>query len=277
MRNRIKELLKEYITKDEVYLLNYFKESEESRKQYLPQEYYYFFEDFLIEEDIDFEKPKDYFPSNTEGEPDEEQDMFDNDLELMIWLENNNKEIYDKFGDYLYEKLRNNTLPIPEQEYPAWVYFDNNPEIVKNQWLIHFTKDANSIANEGFKYGVDEIEKLGLTTWLSDYEKKYGGYNFAYLLSDFKRYGYKGYNKYKYGDECVIFRASGVKLWHYGDEEYQVIFYGKTASNIIPIDFYNGEWYIANNKTLKLLYSNEDLEKVVMWLTKNYNQYKNVI
>ena len=61
-------------------------------------EYYYYFEDFLTEMDYDFEQPKESRPSNYLDEPDEEVDMFDNDLELMTWLENNDKETLFKFG-----------------------------------------------------------------------------------------------------------------------------------------------------------------------------------
>lgn len=271
-------LIKEYITKNEVYLKDYFSMSDEQKKSNLPHEYYYFFEDFLYDEDIDFEMSKEIKKSNYEDEPEEEVNMFDGyDLEFIWWLENNNKELYDKYSDWLFEKINNNTLDIPDWEYPAWSYFDNSPQLIKNQWLIHFTDDATSIAEEGFKYGVDEIDKLGLTTQLGDFEKKYGGYNFSYTLSDFPRYARGGSRsgEYKYGNECVIFRASGIKIYHYGDEEPQVIFYGNTATNIIPIVEGETEKYgIYNNKTNRLLFENEKLERVVKWIVDNYTQYR---
>jgi len=229
-------ILNEYISNEEIYLKNYLSMSEDKKKEYLPQEYSYFFNDFIDEYDIEFEVPKEMVQSNYVDGP-EEVDMFDNEYELIIWLERNNKELYNRFADYLYKKIINDELPINPSEYPAWSYFDDKPTIVKNQWLIHFTDEANNIAEQGFKYGVDDMTKLGLTTSLGEFEKKYGGYNFAYLLSDFPKYARGGHrsNNYKYGDEAVIFNASGIKVWHYGDEEYQVIFYGNTARNIIPI------------------------------------------
>lgn len=279
IRKIIREaLLSEYITKNELYLKDYLSMSEESKKQYLPHEYSYFFEDFLAEEYIVFEQPKEMRPSNTIDEPNEEVDMFDNDVELVIWLENNDEEIYNKFADYLYKKITNYTLPIPESDYPAWAYFSDDPVIIKNQWLIHFTSDAESISREGFKYGVDEMEKLGLTTHLGEFDKKYGGYNFAYLISDFNRYAKGNYSRgkrgYKYGDEAVLFRASGIKVWHHGDKEPQVIFYGNTARNIIPItDGENVDWSIRN-KNGRVIFENDDLERVVEWFLKNYEQYR---
>lgn len=267
-------LLKEYISNQMIYLKDYFSMPESSKKAYLPHEYNYFFEDFLIEEDIDFEQPKEIKQSNYADEPEEYVDMFDSSVELIIWLENNNKELYDKFSDYLYNKIMNNELPIPEEEYPAWAYFDDNPILIKNQWLIHFTNNADSIAYEGFKYGAEDISKLGLTTRLSEFDKKYGGYNFSYLLSDFKKYGIRNRGGYKYGDEAVIFRASGIKLYHYGDEEPQVIFYGNTAKDIIAITKGDNSDYSIKSKDDKILFENDDLETVVNWLIKNYNQYR---
>ena len=267
-------VIQEYLTHDTIALKRYFSLTDEQHKEYLPEQFSYFFKDFLIEEDIEFEMPKTTVPSDYMDEPDVEVDQFEDGYELMNWLQQNNKELYNKFADYLFEKIKNNTLPIPDSEFPAWSYFDS-PQLVKNQWLIHFTKDARSIVVDGFKYGVDEIDKLGLTTSLGEFEKKYGGYNFSYLLSDFQRYGYKGYGKYKYGDEAVIFRASGIKVWHHGDEEPQVIFYGNTATDIIPItDGENNKWAVRSSKTMRSLYEDDELQKIVDWISKNYEQYR---
>lgn len=268
--------INEYLTRDEISLKNYFSASEEQKKEYLPYEYYWFFDDFLIEEDIDFEKPKNVYINSDDEEIGEEYD----DSELIDVLNSDYKEIYNKFAEYLYEKITSNTLPISDAEYPAWSFFDSDPELVKNQWLIHFTEDAESISNEGFKYGVDEFDKLGLTTHLGEFEKKYGGFNFAYTLNDFRRYGRTGnYSNrrkgYKYGSEAVIFRASGIKLFHYGDSEPQVIFYGNTATNITPIlDGENEKWGIYSSKNGQLLYEEDSLEKIVDWFVKNYPQYR---
>lgn len=269
VRKVIRNVLKEYISRDEIYLKDYFSQTEEAKKYYLPHEYYYFFEDFLMEEGIDFEVPKEMVSGDDGVE----------EMELMVWLEANNKNLYNSFANYLYKKINENTLPIPDSEYPAWSYFDGGPKIIKNQWLIHFTDNANEIASKGFKYGVDDITKLGLTTHLGEFDKKYGGYNFAYTISDFPRYAKSGFrNKgYKYGNEAVLFKASGIKLWHYGDEEPQVIFYGNTATNIIPIlggEKFDWGVYAKNGR---LLYENDDLLKVVEWISKNYNQYRKSI
>lgn len=263
MKNSIKRILKEYVTSDIISLRNYLNMSEEDKKRYLPREYYWFFDDFLIEEDYeDYEKPDDY-----EG------------YELIEWLEKNDKNMYDRFADYLYNKIIHFNLPIDDSEYPSWAYLDEG-EIVKNQWLIHFTNDADDIAKDGFTKGVDEISKLGLTRFLSDFDKKYGGYNFGYDLRDYLRYGRSGRSSYgshgfKYGDEAVIFRASGIKSYHGGDLEPQVIFYGNTAKNIIPITRGDKEdWAVYDIRNGRLFYESDSLEKVVDWVVKNYDQYR---
>ena len=268
--------LNEYITNNEMYLKDYLSMSEESKKAYLPHEYHYFFDDFLDEEEIDFQKPKEIVQTNYADEPEEEVDMFDSTIELMTWLENNDKKTYNAFADYLYKKIIHNELDISDSDYPAWAYFDDNPIIVKNQWLIHFTDNAEEVASEGFKYGVEEMDKLGLTTHLGEFDKKYGGYNFAYLLSDFAKYARGGHRGtgYKYGKEAVIFRASGVKVWHHGDEEPQVIFYGNTATNIIAITEGEERKWAIRNKNNRILFESDELEKVVQWLSKNYDQYR---
>jgi hypothetical protein len=268
------QILNEYITNNEIYLRDYLSMSKERKMVYLPHEYYYFFQDFIDETGAEFEQPKETVKSDYEDEDDVEVNMFDdNELELMTWLENNDKKTYNDFAKYLYDRIMDSTLPINDSEYPAWAYFSDNPELIKNQWLIHFTDNANDIAKEGFKYGIDEMEKLGLTCHLSDFEKKYGGYNFAYTLSDFPKYAKKS-GGYKYGKEAVIFNASGIKVWHYGDEEPQVIFYGNTAKNIIPITSGENSEFAIYSKDNKILYENDDLKNVVYWLIKNFNQYR---
>jgi len=272
-------VLNEYITNDEIYLRDYLSMPKSSKMAYLPYEYFYFFDDFLEETDYDFEIPKEMRQGNYVNAPDDEVDMFEDNSELITWLEQNDRDTFDVFAEYLYNKINNNTLPISDSEYPAWSYFDDKPQLIKNQWLIHFTDNADDIAKEGFKFGVDDMTKLGLTTHLGEFDKKYGGYNFAYLIHDFQRYAKGNYyrGKYKYGKEAVVFNASGIKVWHYGDEEPQVIFYGNTARNIIPITSGENYDYAIYGKNGRVLFENDDLERVVNWLTNNYEQYRKSI
>ena len=152
-------------------------------------------------------------------------------------------------------------------------------EIIKNQWLIHFTDASYDIASEGFTQGVDDFATLGLTTHMSDAMKSYGGYNFAYRIDDYTSYGkVSGYGSHgsgwKYGTECVVFRASGILVDHFGDQEPQVIFFGNTAHDIIPITNSYDKWQVRSVKTMEPLFSDDKLETVVAWVIDNFEQYR---
>lgn len=266
--------LDEFVVQDEVYLLQYLNQSEEDKKKSLPYDFPYFFNDFLIEEDIDFEYPT-HNIIDADGENIGEKME---DYEAIEWISANNPELFNKYADYLYDRVLNNTLLVPEYEYPAWSYFSSG-SIVKNQWLIHFTSEDNAweIYRKGFLRGVEDITKLGLTTSLGEFEKKYGGFNFSYTIPDFKEYAKSsGYGReYKYGNAAVLFRASGVRTWHYGDQEYQTIFFGNTARDIIPIKEGSNGWEVYSSKgNIK---PQSELKNLVDWLVHNYEQYKKVI
>lgn len=260
MKLNIKKLLREYLEENMISLKDYFNMSDEEKIMGLlyDHNYFHFFDDFLTEKNI--KKP------NTNGES-------MNDIEFIEWLQRNNQKLWLKFGEWLLEKVNNRTLDMPEHELPTWAFY-GSPELIKNQWLIHFTDNAIDIASEGFTKGVSDMTRLGITTGFSTFEKKYGGYNFAFTLNEFDKYGRIG-NSYHYGNEAVIFRASGLKVWHFDDRESQVIFYGKTATNIIPIiDGENANFGVFNSKTGRFVYENDKLENVVNWLVKNFIQYR---
>ena len=267
MKGFIKKLLKEYLSQDMVSLLHYFKSTREEREKWLPYEYPYQFDQFAIENRLS----------------DIKQALEDEGIEtyeIPDVLVAKYPEIFKQFGEWLYMMIEDCDLSENSADYPAWSYFDS-AEVIKNQWLIHFTNDADSIASEGFTRGVNEIDKLGLTTLLGDFYKKYGGYNFAYRIEDYKRYANSTrYSSipFKYGKEAVIFNASGVRLWHHGDEEPQVIFYGNTAKNIIAIT--EGEeyrWAVRHAKTNRIIFENDDFDRVVQWVVNNFIQYRNAI
>lgn len=260
MKNFIKKrLLKEFLTNDGLSLIRYFSMSKEDKLNYLPHDYPYLIGKFIKENNI---------PIKIEGEA----------YEFVDELELKHPKIYDEFSIWLYNMIKHHHLGIPDSEYPAWSYYDDKPEIIKNQWLIHFTDIADPIVKDGFKFGVSDANKLGLTTHLDDFEKQYGGYNFAYTLTDYIKYARANSKKFKYGDEAVLFRASGVKLYHYGDEEPQVIFYGNTANNINAIvRGENAEWGIYNKIGNRVLFEDDNFNKVVNWFIKNYDQYRKIL
>lgn len=155
-----------------------------------------------------------------------------------------------------------------EYELPSWLYMEFN-RVVKNEWCIHFGNDSESIARKGFTKGTEEIECLAFTTAVR--EKRGPGYDFAFPL------GEKDIDHNYYGNEAVIFQTSGVEIYHNGDSQNQVVFWGPNAKNFIPIkyDEHVGEWciYGMNNQVLKSGRPSEILE----WVLTNLPQYRKQI
>lgn len=267
IKEEVENFINEYITNDEISLMKYLTLPLDEKYVEIAYNYPFFIEKFL-EEDNDEEmlrELKEFLnDGGTEGD-------------FVYELRSSNDELFKEYGEWLYVNMvgyNSSLLDVSPEEMPAWSYFQDQADIIKNQWLVHFTSDADGIAKEGFRYGVDEINKLGLTTYYSEFDKKYGGYNFAYTLDDYKKYSKVG-SRYKYGEEVVVFRASGVRVWHNSDEEYQTIFYGNTAKNIIPITAgEKNRWGIYSNRSGNLIVEHYDLTKLIQWIIKNYDQYR---
>lgn len=261
-------MINEYISRDEVTLSKYLQMSEDEKSYWLPFEYYYHISDF-------FNEYHEFY--DVDGLEDFVEEYEDEEYDMVSELETRFPKVFTDFGYWLYDKIETFALGIPDAEYPTWAHMDFT-RLVKNTWLIHFTNNADEIASSGFKRGVDDHTKLGLTTQMGEYDKKFGGYNFAYDATT--NYGrYIGSNSSpKYGSEAVLFRASGIEVWHHGDEEPQVIFYGNTARDIIPIS--GGEeyrWAVKNIKTGGDLYGSDSIEEVTDWVIKNHSQYRKVL
>lgn len=257
-----KEYLKEYFTNNLIYLKKYLKSSDEEIKNSLPFEFPMFFDRFI--EEVGEENPF------TEEEIE--------DYGFIETLENTNKELFERYGEWLRDNIYN--LPIDSTEIPTIFYMDYVKDI-KQDWLIHFSDMASDIAKDGFKYGVEDMTRLGLTTHISSDQKSTSGYNFAYRLTDFERYGkaHRHQNTrtgWKYGEEAVIFRASGILVDHHSDEEPQVIFDGVTAKDIIYISNspYDDIWGIYSIKSGNRLVKAEELNTIVDWVLKNFDQYR---
>ncbi len=154
-------------------------------------------------------------------------------------------------------------------------------KVIKNQWLIHFTDWADKIWEEQtFKYGISDFNKLSYSSnYSNDLKPVSGGFNFAYDIIDYVKYGHSSYRegRWKYGSEAVLFKASGIKAHHLGDNEPQVIFSGNTAKDIVWLHQMDKEWMVTNPKKRKIIYRAQTLPEVVNWVINNFNQYKHVL
>lgn len=188
---------------------------------------------------------------------------------------------------------------------------DNNDDTLKfirniryNELLIHFStkkdkfnndKNILDIKKNGFTKGTDNLEKLKKT---SGYDEQQSGYNFAFLAdnvsnNEAKYYcGYDSYDRVSSNAIAFIFNASGVLTYHNIDKQYQVIFKGETAKNIIPIYFgdlvelnhikdgthkyvdeYGDEYedYLESNDFIDVFSSNRNSSPYHTWYIKGKN------
>lgn len=160
-----------------------------------------------------------------------------------------------------------------DTEVPLFCAADFRRE-VHNEWLVHMTSSDNipGLYKEGFSYGVD-IDNLAYTPGIGTTNYKYGaGYDFAFDADEASIAEKSGY-----GDCAVLFQASGIQIYHWGDQQYQVIFYGPSARNLIFL-FQDDEtkmWYVDSEITGRRLVEFENLEFLVQWCISNFPQYHN--
>lgn len=204
-------------------------------------------------------------------------------------------DIYNKVVRYLKKASKDPVrygLPDNDQiaSMPTFLYMDYVGD-VKNQWLLHFVTGKNTaekIYNQGFRKGVTDKTRLGLTNWLSDEEKtQTNTYNFAFDPNDLRHDEQLMADLTKrriYGEQCIMFRASGIKVYHEADNQLQTIFNSNQASDFVwirnmwePLSDLEGNKYNIHNKLDEALYSTDRFMDAVNWVEQNYKQYKNVL
>lgn len=256
--NEVKEPINEYLDRNyNMPLYKYFKWAETASDEEKAKDLCYN-SSYVIEDFIKKHQEIDEFEGALEKY--DEDDWYDEDV--VDWFVSVLSEygLLGKFIDFFQQD-------VPYIEWPSWIVM-SSPRIVKNEWCIHFGEDSDSIAREGFTHGTYDLEKLGYTR--RDASKmNLPGYNFAYPAY---------YNRIDtdYGSEAVLFQTSGVEIYHDGDCEHQVIFWGPYAKNFIPIKQAYGEWYVYGNKG-QTLYKSENIDDIIRWAMNNKEQYRKQI
>jgi len=133
------------------------------------------------------------------------------------------------------EKEANEMIRLDPAMAPAWISMEAiSPPRFTN--LVHYTDNAYSILRDGFK-GFADMQRLALTSYWNDSAYAKGvdeGYAFAFE---------EGYGDgHKYGSEKVLFEAPAVKVYHWGDDEYQWVFWTSQAKNIRLEDEEEEDW-----------------------------------
>lgn len=217
-------------------------------------------------------------------------------------------EAIDEYLDNRMSKVRNDfkTRNYDEARGLAWSDdAEDGKEIVHNEWMVHFSDYADKIAKEGFTKGNDYDGKLKSATYQRG--KTEGGYNYAYLASDV--IGGKGYKFLDYLKEretpFVMFKGNGYRFHHNQDEEDQVVLNNIQKGTMVFVRRLYDQWCVlANvnpnwkNRTKDInprpederfamnnprniiegiLYSDDDIDKVIKWVMNNFDQYRTKI
>ena len=253
-----KESINEYLDRNyNAPLYKYFKWAEKASDEEKVKDLCYN-SPYAIEDFIEKHQEIDEFEDALEKY--DEDDWYDEDV--VDWFVNILSQ-YALLDDFIYFFQQD----VSYIDWPSWIVM-SSPRLVKNEWCIHFGEDSDSIAREGFTHGTDDLEKLGYTR--RDASKmNLPGYNFAYPAY---------YNRINtdYGSEAVLFQTSGVEIYHDGDCEHQVVFWGPYAKNFIPIKQAYGEWYVYGNKG-QILYKSENIGDIIRWAMNNKEQYRKQI
>ena len=154
-------------------------------------------------------------------------------------------------------------------KYKAYNYFEPKG-IVHNVWAIHYTnmEGYEGIKSRGFRIGVPDYDALAYSGDYYDYEPpRKSGWNFA-LPIDNKYLG----DDLGYGDCGFIIKTDGVRAYHKGDKDDEIIFKGCMVKKKYPFA-YDGDykcWILSGfghpykgEKLPNGAYYDEELEQVV--------------
>lgn len=199
------------------------------------------------------------------------------DKDMKHWITAFSKNVAGDWKEHFYDEYIKPYFEKHPDQAPSFMILSYIRD-VNNEWLIHYSNQAEKISKEGFKFGVDKLDNLAYSR-----DNKNGftkGYNFAFAVKDKNDNGLAYYElaESTYGNEAVLFQASGVDCYHKNDEQNQVIFLGDTAYNLIYLRK-NSEkgWYVCSGKDgHPLRYekrSNKRLriDQLVSWIIENKN------
>lgn len=206
------------------------------------------------------------------GDMKEEWKDLDEEQLIEEWLKVADDKDKSRFRDWITYKNDNDTYSPYYQ--PAYMHMDFK-RISKPGWLVHFTSDPYSIRRHGFLYGHPVeygYEGLALTTWKQN-RKTGAGFNFAFEA--FTKGADIAASSAKYGKHCVIFWSAGVEVYHYGDSEYQVLFWGPSVNKSMIFAIYNGDnGWCAESPAKDFCFDN--FESACSWVVENYRMIQNI-
>ena len=192
------------------------------------------------------------------------------DMEAEEWIEKASPEDLAEFRKFIESRKHRMGADAPAYEHLAYERF------VTPRWLIHFTNDAKDISENGFRYGFDSMQGLGLTTWYTDAKRKSSpGFNFAYPAE-----GRKAREKQdSYGSEAVVFWGGGVQGYHTGDDESQIIFWGPAIQKdmIFPLYSEGRDTWECRDPNGRVIIGGRSLDFLVPWVIQNTRMLQSIL
>ena len=217
-------------------------------------------------------------------------------------------EAIDEYLDNRMSKIRNDFKTRNYDEASGFAWSEDakdGKEIVHDEWMVHFSDYAHKIAKEGFTKGNDYDGNLKSATYQRG--KTEGGYNYAYLASDV--IGSKGCKFLDYLKEretpFVMFKGNGYRFYHNQDKENQVVLNNVQKGTMVFVRRLYDQWCVLStanpnwkNRTKDInprpederfamnnprniiediLYSDDDMDKVIKWVMNNFDQYRTKI
>lgn len=227
-------------------LVLYFDKPIEEKEKELPQffdnHYPNIFEEWCMEN-------ANYFLDDLE-EYDSEDEAYDNIIyptthyELMNYPDA--ERVYREFLINIVDNIfNNNTHNLDLHLLPLYITYNHEGDI-EDDWMVHFTEEEETqkkILDDQYFCGIPNMYNLAISAGNEeDWDKD--GYCFAFDLNNVYYNFQHGYSHY--GNYGILFKASGIQLYHNGDNEIQTIFIGDQATNMIPFyydeetkEFYN--------------------------------------
>ena len=150
-----------------------------------------------------------------------------------IMLHENKEEALKELYAYLSKEATDDIYDGGKQlntMYKAYNYFEPRG-IVHDVWAVHFT-DVTSfegIMAQGFKYGVSNFDELAYSANYYDTRQKSAGWCFALPIDN----SYIGQDL-GYGDCAFLIKTDGVRAYHKGDNDEEIIFRGDMVKECIP-------------------------------------------
>ena len=146
---------------------------------------------------------------------------------------------------------------------PSWAHMEPRGEpLADGAPILHFTDFPERIAEQGFKYGVPDPDRIALTR-LNDVfggctrvRHEEPGYNFGYLADGSVDFDARVSamdamlerdpdTPLPYGRHATLVFAPALCVYHAGDRERQAVFHGPDAAieNIVPLVRRDGQWH----------------------------------